>query len=266
MLIDKAGKKYWDILWSNENSPDFVNPYKMGLNNYLDRKFHEYFEKTFKNIETKDAELLEIGCASSVWLPYFSKYFGFNVSGLDYSEEGCEKARLILKLEGVNGKIYNCDFSKPPDELIGSFNVVISFGVVEHYENTSDILMKFKNFLREGGILITVIPNLYGIYAFFQKILSKRIYEIHVPLDKNSLIKAHNSTGLKLISCNYFLFINLSIINIEDWEKSIIYKIIKRMRSWLSKLIWLVEKYVLFLRPNRFTSPYMVSVAKRETE
>lgn len=52
---------------------------------------------------------LEIGCARSRWLPYFAKEFGFEVSGIDYSEVGSQQATQILFNEGVQGNIVFAD-------------------------------------------------------------------------------------------------------------------------------------------------------------
>ena len=89
--------------------------------------------------------------------------FDCSVTGLDYSEIGCEEARLILENNNVEGEIVCCDFFSPPESMLNRYDVVISFGVLEHFENTSDCTKAFSRFLRPGGLLLTVIPNMNGI-------------------------------------------------------------------------------------------------------
>ena len=96
--MDKAGKAYWDQRWKDGPLPKAVNPRQRGLNNYVHRKFHEYFTSIFSSFDTKGKKLLEVGCARSAWLPYFANEFGFEVWGVDYSESGCEQARRILQM------------------------------------------------------------------------------------------------------------------------------------------------------------------------
>src|SRR5262245_56096999 len=104
-MVDKAGKAYWDGLWKHSTLPRAVNPQTTGLNNYVNRKFHEYFSEAFSLLETRGGRLLEIGCARSAWLPYFTREFDFDVCGLDYSEQGSRQAKEVLVNEGVKGEV-----------------------------------------------------------------------------------------------------------------------------------------------------------------
>src|SRR5207249_1623316 len=121
--MDKAGKTDWDHVWERSTLPKAVNPRTGGLNNHVNRKFHEYFRRAFSALNTDGRKLLEIGCARSAWQPYFAREFGSAVCGLDYSELGCRLAREVLAREGVNGEIVCADFLSPPQTMIGAFDV-----------------------------------------------------------------------------------------------------------------------------------------------
>jgi cyclopropane fatty-acyl-phospholipid synthase-like methyltransferase len=261
--MDKAGKTYWDGLWEHATLPQAVNPRDQSLNNYVNRKFHEYFEQTFSALDTKGKRLLEIGCARSAWLPYFAKEFGFEVRGLDYSEQGCQQARAVLSKEGVTGEIVCADFFSPPTELIGAFDVIVSFGVAEHFQNTSECISAFARFLKPGGLLVTSIPNMVGLNGSLQKLLNRAVFEIHVPLDKGTLAEAHCSSGLEVIMCEYFLPVNLLVVNIERMRGTFSYNLVMALNSCFSKLAWLVTNALPLLQPNPFTSPYINCLAKK---
>ncbi len=260
---DKAGRNYWDKLWENHPLPPAMDPSGRGLDNYPCRKFHECFQSLFKTFPTRGSKLLEVGCAQSVYLPYFSKYFGFEVSGLDRSEIGCARARTILEREGVTGELCCADLFSPPQHLLESFHVVTSFGVVEHFEDSVECVKAMANFLRPGGRIITIIPNLAGILGTLQKMLARTVYDIHVPLDRERLSTVHKAAGLKLESCEYFLFTNLCILNIESWTKGIGYDSVTFLLRWISKSFWLAEAFLPFFKPNRWTSPYIQCVAEK---
>lgn len=261
--MDKAGKAYWDGLWEHSTLPKAVNPRARGLNNYVNRKFHEYFSETFSSFDPKGKKLLEIGCARSAWLPYFAKQFGFDVCGLDYSEQGCQQAKAVLSSEGVAGEIVCSDFFSPPAELIGTFDVVVSFGVVEHFQNTAECLSAFARLLKPGGLLVTSVPNMVGLNGSLQKLFDRAVFEIHVPLNKESLDDANARIGLNVISSNYFLLANLSVINVEAMNGKFLYKIIIRASSWISKLIWCIDATFPVIRPNSWTSPYINCLARK---
>ena len=261
--MDKAGKEYWDNTWKGNAIPKGVNPRHGGLPNYINRRFHEYFYQIFSNMNTQGKKVLEIGCARSIWLSYFSKEFCFNVCGIDYSQIGCQRAMQILSNEGVKGEIICSDFFSPPESMIEGFDAVISFGVVEHFQDTVECIAAFSKFLKPGGLLITNVPNLCGLNGLIQKIINRSIFDIHTPLDKKDLICAHEVNGLRIISCDYFLFMNLGVLNIENLKGSLFYKV-ARLRSWVNEVVWIIERVIPALKPNRWSSPYINCVAVKQ--
>lgn len=264
MNRDKAGKSYWNHAWENTPLLKAVDPHARGLNNYVNRKFHEYFCQAFCSMDTRGKRLLEIGCARSAWLPYFGKEFGFKIYGIDYSEIGCQQAMQVLSNEGVQGKVMCADFFSPPESMLEKFDVVVSFGVVEHFEDTAACIKAFSKFLKPNGIMITNIPNMVGLNGLLQKRLHKQIYDIHMLLTKEGLINAHIKAGLEIIQSDYFLPANFSVINIHGWKKrGATYKVIVHLRSWFSKAVWIAEGYVPIVRSNWLTSPYINCIAQK---
>jgi 2-polyprenyl-3-methyl-5-hydroxy-6-metoxy-1,4-benzoquinol methylase len=255
--LDKAGKQYWDSVWKASDIPEGIKPQQRGLPNYINYHFHEYFCRLFSAMNTQGEKVLEIGCGRSAWLPYFSKEFGFKVYGIDYSEIGCEHAIQLLSNEGVVGEIVCADFFSPPESMIGVFDVAISFGVVEHFQNTAECIRAFSSFLKPGGLLITNIPNLCGLNGFIQKLINRPVFDIHVPLDKQSLVRVHQMNGLRVISCNYFLFMNLGVLNFENLQNASLYAVAVRLRSLINIMTWVLEDTIPVLLPNRWSSPYI---------
>lgn len=261
MKGDKAGKAYWNSLWVSEPLPPAIDAQGKGFNYYIDRKFCEFFKNVFNRMDTKYKTLLEIGCARSVWLPWLAKRFGFVVSGLDYSAAGCEQARRVLIREGITGHIYPCNFFDPPKKMLGSFDVVVSFGVVEHFDDTAAVIHAFSRFLKPGGLLITNVPNMAGFIGRLQKLCNRAVYDIHRPIDSPQLKSAHSAAGLEVISCDYFLSANFGVINLENYRQKRSYPVWIRLRSWISKFVWVIEPVAPFIKPNRLTSPYIHCVA-----
>lgn len=218
-------------------------------------------------METQGRELLECGCGGSVLLPYFAKEFGFRVSGVDYSEAGCRLARRVLQEANVEGEIICADFFSPPKELCGRFDVVVSFGVAEHFTNTASCIVAFGRLLRPGGLLITSVPNMAGPIGGLQKVFSRAVFDKHVVLNAESLRRAHETAGLEIKKCDYFLFLNLGVLNINEIERGTVEYAVKRaglqaLRA-LTAAVWILEEAFGSFRPNRVTSPYIVCRAIR---
>jgi 2-polyprenyl-3-methyl-5-hydroxy-6-metoxy-1,4-benzoquinol methylase len=258
---DKAGKKYWNESWDSSATPTIVDPDNNQLKNYTNKKFNEVFQQIFDKNKTPSMSLLEIGCASSVWLPYFSKEFGFSVSGIDYSPPGCEIAQKILHNCKIDGDIVCADFFFPPKEMIASYDVVVSFGVVEHFEDSVECLKAFSLFLKPGGILITNIPNMVGCIGALQKIINKPVYDIHKLIDQKQLQLSHELAGFKIVKCEYFMSTGFGVNNLAGLHGGTISwfmkKIIIGIFSRFSMFIWLIESRINQFPTSKFLSPYI---------
>lgn len=260
--MDRAGKAYWDALWEGQPLPPPVDPTDLRLSNTVKLRFHELFQREFASLEA-GARLLEVGCARSTWLPYFAREHGLAVAGLDYSEEGCDQARAILARAQVEGSVVHGDMFAPPDDLVGAFDVVVSFGLVEHFSDTAGAHAALAKFLKPGGILVTVIPNMgRSFVGSLQKVLDRHVYDVHIPLDRIQLARANLDAGLRLDWCRYFMSCNWNVINISDWRSQTFRLRATQVQSGMSKVVWWSEARGLSLRPNRMTSPYIVAIAR----
>ena len=256
---DKAGTSYWNDNWSKASFPQPFNHTNQKLDNYVNLKFHEYFQDILAN--KKELSVLEIGCANSIWPIYFYQYFNAKVFGLDYSRVGCEKSRNLLRHYNIPGEVYCDNLFSPSSKLLQQFDLVVSFGVVEHFENTADCLKSCAAFVKPGGLLFTLVPNMSGVVGFIQKYVDRAIYDIHMPLTKEDLILAHHSSGLTLENCDYFLSNNLGVVNSGEFSSHPLNKYLRRVLSASSKVTWVLERYGLRIPNNRFTSPYIISLA-----
>lgn len=265
-IMDKAEKIYWDSLWKEESMPKAFDPRATNLNNYINRRFHNYFYSLFRGLDAKGKRLLEVGCARSVWLPYFAREFGFQVSGIDYSEIGCRQAKTLLHREGVEGNVICASFFAPPREMVGLFDVVVSFGVAEHFEDTTACIHAFSKFLKPGGMLITIIPNLAGFIGMLQRLLNRRVYDIHIPMNLNNLWDAHESAGLEVILGGYFISANFGVLNLSGVEKDSLSFWARKLALFflreITKVIWVFELISSPIPANRFSSAYIICVAQ----
>jgi len=265
--MDKAGREYWNSAWKGSAVPGAVDPADLGPRNWVNRRFHRAFLELFDKSRASSTKLLEVGCAQSRWLPYFAKEFGFSITGLDYSPIGCEMARTILVRCGVVGEVVCADFFAPPDSMRGAFDVVVSFGVAEHFDDTAACIRAFASFLKPGGTLFTNIPNMCGLVGFLQRMFNRPVYDIHQPLDREELGKAHESAGLDVISCDYFIFNNFGVCSLNGLRPNGASWIIKRSLigalGRISMLAGFIEDRTCDLRPGRFASAHVNCVARK---
>lgn len=257
---DKAGTSYWDKNWSQANFPIPFDHKNTNLDNYVNIELHKYFQKILG--DKKGFRVLEIGCANSIWPIYFHQYFDAKVYGLDYSLVGCKRSRDLLSHYKIPGEIYCADLFSPPNDLLQKFDLVVSFGVVEHFENTSGCLKSCAAFLKPGGYLFTLIPNMPSMIGFIQKYIDREVYNAHVPLTKKAFIRSHEQAHLLLKNCDYFMSINLAVVNSGSFSNHILNKYLRHTFSVISKIFWFLEKNKLRIPKNRLTSPYLIAISK----
>ncbi len=262
---DLAGTGYWESSWRIRNRQRAVDPRALGVRNHLRRCFHAFFCEVLG--DGNGRALVEVGCADSVWLPYFNKELRFSIAGIDYSETGCEKARSILRDSSVEGVVYEADMFNPPAEVLGQFDVVFSYGLVEHFSSTADAIRALARLLRPNGLVLTIVPNLMHVNGALQRAFDRKIYDLHVPLGLRALADSHRDAGLVLLSERHLMSMNFGLLVVGSDDEHKFSKLCKRaMQSALIgcqvPLWWLESNGLRLLPENRWTSPYLAVVAQ----
>jgi SAM-dependent methyltransferase len=149
-------KDYWDERWDRVRVPTILEPTtKHPVAQEMLGLFEKYLPKG-------DLSSVEIGGAPGRNCAYLSKYHGYRPSVIEYSETGCEKTRENFRLLGLDVTVYQRDFFADLADL-PRFDVVMSFGFIEHFTDLDEVLRRHVSLLRKGGILVLGVPNLRGI-------------------------------------------------------------------------------------------------------
>lgn len=169
-------RQFWDNYYPNkEPIMPFVAHWKNFVWVQIARKLEEL------GLEGKS--ILEVGGGDAALLCYLAKKHPTSTFAiLDYSPVGCARALQRAKQEGVNLSVYEADLFHPPKETLGAFDIVISFGVVEHFPDLSAVLRAKKALVADSGLLFTLIPNLASpIYGLLCRYFSQEIFDLHIP-------------------------------------------------------------------------------------
>jgi SAM-dependent methyltransferase len=114
------------------------------------------------------AGVLEVGCAPARWLLWYAERFGADVTGLEYSGKGVDLSRENLAAAGVEGEIRQGDFFA--DDLdLGEFDLVLSLGFIEHFDDVESAFARHVDFIRPGGRLVVGMPNFRGLIGGLQR-------------------------------------------------------------------------------------------------
>jgi len=198
----------------------------------------------------------EIGCAPGAMLVHFARTYGYRVSGIDYSSMSL--VRDALEQSGVHAQaLIEADFTAyESDER---YDVVGSFGFVEHFTDVEAIVRRQASFVRPGGYLVIEVPNLrYANYLLY-RILDPALLAIHnlAAMDVGTLRRAVGPgfdfvLARPVYTCAaYFNGANPAVAR-HPWRRAAV-----RATRWILGRLHLEDV------PSRLFSPYLLVVARR---
>lgn len=89
---------------------------------------------------------------------------GAKVTLLDYSTAAIKGSQQFFERNGLVGAFVQADALSLPPELVGAFDVSMSFGLAEHFvePKRSGIVRAHLEVLRPGGVALVSVPNRYN--------------------------------------------------------------------------------------------------------
>lgn len=151
----------------------------------------------------RQTTVFEVGAGNSIWLPFLAEHADCVVSGVDFSEEGCRLAEVNLSARRTSGHIVQGDFFSYAATTADRFDVVISFGFIEHFSDTAGVLGLMRGLLTNGGLLIATIPNWASLYGPLQRIVDRQVLDMHVIMKPDDLAAHARSAGLQDIQVGF---------------------------------------------------------------
>jgi SAM-dependent methyltransferase len=109
--------------------------------------------------------------------------------GLDYVFDACVLARENFEGSPASLGGIICGDSLRRCFCPESFDVILSLGVVEHLDNPEMFFSTCFDLLRDGGRVITVIPNFQGLNGIFQNLLDSALLAIHNRISPTDLMQ-----------------------------------------------------------------------------
>ena len=250
-------KPYWEGTYSRRKIQTSLRT--EGFRSYLNRLIlSKLFEAGMEN-----KRILEIGAGDSMWPPYLAKKFpSSQFVGIDYSEGGCALLSERARREGLDIEVVYEDMFVENSRLHGTFDVIFSFGVVEHFDNLGHVLSAKKRYLKNDGVMFTMIPNMAGVLGTLARTWNRAVYDKHNPHDWFSFLLGHQQAGLEVVSGGYLGSNNFGVLaGCFPDQRGLLWQINRALIA-ASLAIWSVEDKVGSLPCSKTFSPYIYAISR----
>lgn len=123
-------------------------------------------------------QVLEIGFAPGKLLSFVAKVLHARVAGIDYVENGIKFARQLFQALGIEGDM-RCEDVFSTTFQFGTFDLVYSVGLVEHFDDPRQIVRRHVELAKPGGTVLILVPNYGGLYGRVQRYFDPDNLSVH---------------------------------------------------------------------------------------
>ena len=127
---------------------------------------------------TPGSRVLEVGCAPCKFLLWCAIAKQAHVCGVEYAQSSHKATAQLFSDAGAPADIRREDFMQTTFEP-QSFDLVYSFGVIEHFDDPRPMVRKHFEMLKPGGIAIITVPHFGAAYGWLARHMDREAYDIH---------------------------------------------------------------------------------------
>lgn len=244
-LTDKA---FWANYWESKKDLAFAVP--------PDYTFHKLLKQVVE--ENKTGSAIELGGFPGYYAIFLKKYFGLKTTLFDFyvHQPVLKEVLSANQLEAKDIEIIEGDlFNYQPEK---QYDLVLSCGLIEHFNDTKDIIARHMQFLQPGGTLFITLPNFTGVNGWVQRKFDMGNYEKHniSSMDPELLANCCKDLGLKNVEAYYYGKFSIWLENRAEQSA---------LTKAFLKILWLTGKVATKIVPveSKSLSPYIVVKATK---
>jgi len=239
-LTDKA---FWANYWETKKGLAFTVPPTY--------TFHKLLRQAVS--ENNATSAIELGGFPGYYAIFLKKYLGLKTTLFDFyvHQPVLKEVLQANQLEEKDIKVIEGDlFQYQPKE---QYDLVLSCGLIEHFNDTKDIIARHLPFLKPGGTLFITLPNFTGVNGWVQRQYDPGNYEKHNISSMNPPLLAEycKELGLKNVEAYYYGRFSIWLEN-KAQQTGLVKAFIK--------MLWLTGKIATRIIPveSKRLSPYIV--------
>lgn len=200
---------------------------------------------------------IELGGFPGYYSVYLKKYKHIDTTLFDYYiHQGL--IRQLLEKNGLKDgdiNIIEADlFNYTPKE---KYDMVLSFGLIEHFSDTKAIIETHLQFLKPGGTLFITLPNFTGVNGWIQRKFDLENYNKHNIDSMNPAMLAETCKQLGLKSVESYYHGRFTVWLENSGQKP-------AFARTVTKAVWWAGKIATKIIPveSKLLSPYIVLKAQ----
>ena len=204
---------------------------------------------------TSPKTIIEIGGYPGRYLAYLASKYNLVPTSLDFNSDIVKIQESMAAFGITEYDIVQADiFKHQPTQ---KYDIVISNGFIEHFDNFNEVLDKHCLYLKDNGTLLIMIPNKRGLRKWYGLALDYKNLKAHnlKCMSKKTFSDFAKRNNLQTLELTYFGGFPFSLHQKSNFIQKSIYKV--------ARLFFKKANPFLAKHPSRFYSSTIMSVYKK---
>ena len=191
----------WDKLWTSpvSNAQDI---FQLAHEERTIRwqRLEKIVLREFQSFE--GLRVIEVGAGAGTNAALMAKR-GARVTILDYAPAALARSQEFFARNGLTAEMTQHDALALPSEILGQFDIAMSFGLTEHFHGDARIKINRAHFdlARPGGLVFISVPNRWNPPYRIFKFIAERTGRWHVgeeyPYSRGELARICEQAGIR---------------------------------------------------------------------
>lgn len=211
-----------------------------------------FWDILINNCAEKPKTIVEIGGYPGRYLAYLADKYELEPTCVDFNSDK-SKIEESMNAFGIERyDIIQADITNYEPNM--KYDVVISNGFIEHFENYEKILDKHTSFLKPGGTMLVMIPNKRWLRKWYGYLVDYKNLKAHnlKCMKKSTFENFSKNSGLKILLLEYYGGFPFSVHQKLNFFQKMIYHpvrfLFKRINPYLKN------------HPSKFYSSSLICV------
>lgn len=240
--------EYWERSQGTDLQPNSVAPVSQNMLHWWRRSpsaYAAYLRDALCRKYIHDGErltFLEVGAAPGRNLVKFHRDFGCTTFGVEYTDIGVKIMKDVLAANQIPpANAIHSDFFDPQfhSQYREAFDIVASFGFLEHFDRPKDVVEKHLSLLKSGGLLFITIPNFRYLNYYLKRFFGTDWIQTHnlSLMDLQNFKDCFSHESFEIHECRYLgCFQFPEPTQTKPWKR-IVEKIMGKMQLLLNAVL-----------------------------